>query len=88
MTIKEAAQRTTQIQDACNLSGIVFAMPAVMQAICDEANRTGQGTEFKNGHPIIRAYIDKLCHLAGIQENTFHTLNTAHDACSKLAQES
>ena len=38
-----------------------------MQAICDESNHLNEGTEYKNTHPVVIAYLDKLCSLAGIQ---------------------
>jgi len=52
-------------QSACNLSGIVFGFAEVMQKICNEANRDGHGTEWKNKHPICRLYAEQIAHLSG-----------------------
>jgi hypothetical protein len=64
MTYKEAAQTALDVQDACNLSGVVFTFAAVMKAICERANQLGAGTEWKNQHPIVVLFLDKLADLA------------------------
>jgi hypothetical protein len=50
-------------QEACNLSGIVFAFARVMEKICEEAHRGGHGTDWKNNHPIARLYAEQIRHL-------------------------
>lgn len=52
-------------QTACNLSGIVFGFAETMKHICEEANRTGQGTDWKNHHAICRLYAEQISFLAG-----------------------
>lgn len=83
MTIQEAAQQALDVQDACNLSGIVFSFAKIMQVICDEATRRGEGTDWKNQHPITVLFVDKLAQLAGV--GTFHAAPHAYEACKKLA---
>ena len=87
MTIKEAAQMALDVQNACNLSGVVYSFAKVMQAICDEANRqSGRGTEWKNRHPIVILFLDKLADLARCCDRgdslTFHR---AYDEVRALA---
>lgn len=52
-------------QNACNLSGIVFEFARVMQKICNEAQREGHGTKWRNNHPIARLYAEQITHLTG-----------------------
>lgn len=67
MISKKMWQQAIDVQNACNLSGVAFAFGAVVQAVCDEAQELGQGTDYRNSHPIIRLWLDKMCHLADIQ---------------------
>jgi hypothetical protein len=60
MTYQEAAQTVLDMQDASNLSGIIFSLPDIMQAICSEGNRLGKGTEWRNTNPIVSMFISKL----------------------------
>ena len=79
MTYKQAAQTALDVQDACNLSGVVksFAGP-IMDALWEQARATNQGTAFINRHPIVSLFIDKLASLNGIQ--TSDSCNVASDA--------
>ena len=87
MTIKEAAKTALDVQDACNLSGVVFSFAKVMQVICDEAHRLGKGTDWKNRHPIVILFLDKLADLAGCcDRGTGLTFSRAYDACRALAE--
>jgi hypothetical protein len=52
-------------QSACNLSGIVFSFAEIMKRICDEAHALGQGTEWRNKHPIARLFAEQIAHLTG-----------------------
>ena len=63
MTYQEAAQTAIDVQDACNLSGVVHSMGLAVSAVWDEARRQGKGTEFVNSNPIMYLYIDKLASL-------------------------
>ncbi len=64
MTYQQAAQMALDCQDASNLSGVAksFAGP-VMDALWDEARRTGHGTDWINQHPIVTLFLDKLASL-------------------------
>jgi hypothetical protein len=87
--LKRAYANAYRCQDACNLSGLVFSFAKDMQAICDEANRLSEGTNFKNQHPIVIAYLDKLCSLAGIQSfepRAAAKITGALEECRKLGE--
>ena len=63
MTIKEAAQTALDVQDACNLSGVVHSFSQAMHAVFEEAERLHKGTDWRNAHPIVTLYLSKLCSL-------------------------
>ena len=73
------------VQNACNLSGVVFSFAKVMQKICDEARDLGKGTDWKNNHPIAVLYASKVSSLAGdVHAGEY---SKAYDACAKNAEE-
>jgi hypothetical protein len=61
---KKHWQNAMSVQDACNLSGVVFSFEKAMQAICDEANAEGHGTDWKNTHPIVVLFTTQLAYLS------------------------
>ena len=62
-TYQQAAQAAIDVQDAVNLSGIVFSFADAMQAICDKSHEINEGTQWRNRHPIVRLFLLKLCNL-------------------------
>lgn len=62
-TIQEVAKEAIQVQDACNLSGVVHSFSRAMETIWSEARLQNHGTEWVNTHPIVTLYIDKLASL-------------------------
>lgn len=71
------------VQDACNLSGVVHELSRVLPRIRAEV----QDTDAINTHPIVRMYVDKLCHLSKLGEhsepvsNSERTIYTAYAVC-------
>jgi hypothetical protein len=63
MTIQDAAKTALQIQDACNLSGVIHSFPEIMETIWTEARRVNAGTNWVNRHPIVTVFLDKLASL-------------------------
>lgn len=55
----EMAKEVLQVQDACNLSGVVMGLKKAL----DKLWRNEKGTEWVNQHPIVSLYINKLAHL-------------------------
>lgn len=75
----DMAREALLAQDACNLSGIVFAMARACQEICEEAKLRDQDTAWKNRHPVMILYADKLAELTGcLRSQAFHD---AYEAC-------
>lgn len=54
-----------QVQDACNLSGVVKSWAEAMDAIWAEARAQGKGTDYVNTHPVNVLYADKVYSLTG-----------------------
>jgi hypothetical protein len=51
------------VQDACNLSGVVHSFSKAMEALSEIANNTGQGSEWKNSHPVAVLFSSKIASL-------------------------
>lgn len=60
---QKAAKEALDCQNACNLSGVAFSFARSMQSICDYSNRYGKGTAWKNEHPIVKLYLEKMAQL-------------------------
>ena len=81
MTYKEAAQAALDVQNAVNLSGVVFTFAEAMQAICDTDQRHNMSTTWKNEHPIVTLFLEKLADLNG------HRLETTTEQYTRVLQQ-
>jgi len=76
------------IQDASNLSGIVYQFARDMKVICEEVRRNGGGTDAINHHPVCRLYAEQIAWLAGAGSCPNHrSYLRAHAECEKRAAE-
>ena len=84
MTIQQAAQTALDVQEACNLSGVLASFKEIVhEVIWPEARRLGKGTEWVNQHPICTLLLGKLGSLnRGYFECDYMNAN---DACEALA---
>jgi len=64
-TMKDLAQGSLFVQDACNLTGIVHGFSRTMTRLREL--EPDKGTEFYNKHPIAVLFADKISSLAGTQ---------------------
>jgi len=55
-----------QVQDACNLSGVLFSFARHMQTLCD----MGLDTDQKNRHPVSILFSCKIASLTGSEHGT------------------
>ncbi len=55
-------QEAIDVQNACNLSGVVGSFSRVLTKLWEVP---GAGTEFVNTHPISRLYAEQIAHLSG-----------------------
>lgn len=74
-------QRAIDVQDACNLSGVAISFAGVMKKICAEANKVGEGTEWKNTHPISILYTNKMASLTGECVSGGVVFHQAYEEC-------
>jgi len=84
MTYQEAARTALECQDACNLSGVLFSFAEAMHAICEEQQRLGKGTDWKNTNPIVTLYLSKL----GSLNRGYYECDYMHasDACEAIVK--
>jgi len=59
-TMKQAAQLALDVQDACNLSGVVKTFATVLDTIWEDAHQRGKGTDWVNTHPVTVLFVSKL----------------------------
>lgn len=89
-TIQQAAQCAIDVQDACNLSGVLGAFKDIVHdTIWPEARRLGKGTEWVNKHAICTLFLDKLADLncPGREAGTVGDFHPAYEECHRLANE-
>jgi len=74
-------QTAIDIQNACNLSGVINSFYHIMKKISQDAIEQGHGTDWKNNHPICKLFAEQIYHLSnGID------YSKAFDECEKMAQ--
>lgn len=80
-------QDALDIQSACNLSGVVRSFAEAMTAISEEAHRIGQGTDWRNTHPICVLFSTQIGHLtktSAIAEES--TYSAAYRQATRLVE--
>lgn len=88
MTIQQAAQKALDVQDACNLSGVAHTFDKVVTAVFEESQRAGQGTNWRNTHPIVTMFLLKMSELNGCGSTLHESYDKAEAECKALASES
>lgn len=86
MTLKKAAQEALDVQNACNLSGVVHSLARVVTML--RALPECTGTEWCNTHPIVYLFVDKLADLSGVPHLDSGRFMQNYEACIKLASAS
>jgi 2-oxoglutarate dehydrogenase complex dehydrogenase (E1) component-like enzyme len=85
--LREAAKDAITVQDACNLSGVVYSWARHMNVICELSHRENQGTDWRNHHPINKLFASKVAALTGVDDVMGANPGPeAWDACKALAQ--
>jgi len=89
-TLQELAEEAIQIQDACNLSGLVHAWSRAIADLREHwENKTIPctcTTEF-NRHPINRLWASKVHDLTQMGLSDIDAYGTAYEACKLLMKE-
>lgn len=83
MTYSDAAKAAIQVQDACNLTGVVRSFGEAMTAVRAYATEHGHGTDWINRHPVAVLFADKLADMTGRID--FDAYARATEACRELA---
>lgn len=81
MSLKKLAAMALQVQDACNLSGVIHSWSKVvteLRAACPEL-----GTDGINRHPINVMFADKVADLTGSRSTG--NFVSAYDECVRLS---
>ncbi len=86
-TLAELAETALQVQDACNLSGVVHSWSKVVSALWDHAHAgtLEHNTGTVNTHPINVLFVDKLAQLAGHYIPYNERYSESYAACKELA---
>jgi len=70
-----AAKAALEVQDACNLSGVVRIFDQVLQThLWPASNSQGKGTQWVNEHPVSKLFADKISSLARFVEADYQSL--------------
>ncbi len=80
-TLPELAQQVLDVQDACNLSGVVHSWSEAITNL--RQLMPSASTDAINRHPINKLWVDKVAHLTGSQtlsdqgvyEDTYRVVN-------------
>jgi hypothetical protein len=82
-TITQLAQLALDVQDACNLSGVVHSFSQVMTDLREIARAEGwEGTDALNRHPIALLFSSKIASLTYSESTT--EFSRAWDWASRL----
>lgn len=83
MTLQRAAQLALDVQDACNLSGVLRSWGEAQHAVFEAVNNTTD----RNQHPIAVLFANKCASLTNQHcGDSIDTFGKAYDACLRLAQ--
>ena len=81
-TLKELAKEAIEVQDACNLSGVVHGWSRAMSELFELLK---DGTESKNTHPINQLWASKCHDLARMGTSEWEAYHEAYSKCKELA---
>jgi hypothetical protein len=79
--VQKWASDAMQIQDACNARAVTNFLAKVMDYFSDVTSNGHGGLDIAAQNPITVAIINKLCHLAQMEQS----LTPSFDACGELA---
>lgn len=91
-TMQDLAREALDVQDACNLSGVVHGFSRAMESLC----RLVPDTRERNRHPVCVLWADKIAHLTGTQcvrdqkavneaySWAYDTLEKSKESCNNL----
>lgn len=79
-TEQELIKEALEVQNACNLSGVVHSFSKAMSDLWELANKEGKGTTWVNTHRVSRLFADKILSLSGaVKLGDFSELNLSNE---------
>jgi hypothetical protein len=85
--LQQAAQDAIEVQNACNLSGVVHSFSHILTDVLWPAAREGNhGTDWVNQHPISKLFASKIEDLSRVNYGAL-TFSDAYDACHAIMQD-
>jgi hypothetical protein len=81
-TMQDAATAAIQVQDACNLTGVLRSFVEAMTVVRQDALAQGRGTDWINTHPVAQLFADKIADLTGRLD--MDRYSAAYQACRTL----
>lgn len=86
LTLKNEAQRALDLQDACNLKGVIVSFTNARETILDHGGRD-KGTNWFNHHPIMVMYACKIADLCGLSiRSDPDTFSKSYKLCEQMSQ--
>lgn len=82
-TLKDLAKEAIDVQNACNLSGVVLSWGRAILRLRAILNA---GTQETNEHPINQLWADKVAQLTGTQYEPMSVVSCAYDKVCKLLE--
>lgn len=79
-TLKDIAETALEVQDACNLSGVVHSFSEDISTL--RKLFPNEGTAFYNRHPVVVMYASKIASLTACEDLT--TFADAYEQCRNL----
>ena len=88
-TLKELAQEALDVQDACNLSGVVHGWSRSMSRLYEilREQKEFSGTDQVNHHPINQLWASKVQDLAGMGLSDYEAFSKAYMEVKQLSEE-
>lgn len=89
--LKRAAEDAIQVQNACNLSGVVHSFSKILKDVLwPAAHEQGLGTDWVNTHPISVLFAEKIVDLTGVRpysSDTYINILAAVQECRQIIAE-
>lgn len=82
--LRYQAQRSLDVQNACNLSGVVVSMEMARENILNNGGRE-KGTDWFCKHPIMQMYASKIHDLTGMGLSDSEAFGKAYDLVVRMA---
>lgn len=80
--IAQLAREALDIQDACNLSGLIHGWSRSIDRLREVT--PNMGTDFYNRHPINQLWASKVHDLTGMGMSDMESFSKAYDSCKAL----